>query len=447
MNENSETEVTGKEGKTKVLLFWQPTMRIPGRSFGLFFALFSCAAEAKNKKTVKIFILAGDDNVEGFASIPHLHQLCTGNHNGTHTAPRNATAAYQHLIAYETGRWAVRDDVFVTYDHHRTDEWLRGPLTVQGFGSSVNTFGPEVEFGHVVGNMYREEPVVLIKAGWKQRSLAKDFRPPSASSSGGDGAAAAGFQWFRLLRNIDRTVTGLHEILGPAYLHAHASVEGLVWWHGYSDLRNTDHTRAYGENLAHFMRDIRAHLRNPALPIVIAELGGRGRGSQVTDQERMFRALQQKIASLPEFNFTTRFVPTAAYAKTQQKRFDENLEHYYGRADTMVEISRALATTLGEMLFDGQGGNWEDWNNRIENNVDVIASSGMGRIQFILMGLLFLVGAVAFVIFRKDGFSINSTNRTWNTAINRFRPSNIEHSEEEGNEGIECSKRPAVERI
>ena len=58
---------------------------------------------------------------------------------------------------------------------------LDGPLA-PGFGSRDDAIGPELGFGHVVGE-HLDEQVLLIKVAWGGKSLAVDFRPPSA---GGD---------------------------------------------------------------------------------------------------------------------------------------------------------------------------------------------------------------------------------------------------------------------
>ena len=71
--------------------------------------------------------------------------------------------------------WSTRKDVWINYlDKH-------GDLTV-GYGTPREGFGPEYNFGHVVGNHY-EEQVLLIKASWGGRALARGFLPPSSMLS------------------------------------------------------------------------------------------------------------------------------------------------------------------------------------------------------------------------------------------------------------------------
>src|SRR5204863_10141812 len=115
---------------------------------------------AEKPKPIKVFILAGQSNMEGKAKVALLE----------HQAKQPATAAlFKHLR--KGGKWVQRDDVWIKFLGRE------GKLTV-GFGSP-GCIGPELEFGNVVGDHYAEQ-VLLIKTAWGGRSLFRDFRPPSA---------------------------------------------------------------------------------------------------------------------------------------------------------------------------------------------------------------------------------------------------------------------------
>lgn len=49
------------------------------------------------------------------------------------------------------------------------------------------------------------------------------------------------------------------------YRRAGHRIEGLVWWHGYSDLETKEYRENYTENLKFFMSDIRKDLGVPYL--------------------------------------------------------------------------------------------------------------------------------------------------------------------------------------
>ena len=76
---------------------------------------------------------------------------------------------FKHLLGKD-GKWIVRDDVWIHYLDRK------GNLTA-GYGVKDDRIGPELGFGHVVGEAY-DEPVLRIKLAWGGKSLAKEFRPP-----------------------------------------------------------------------------------------------------------------------------------------------------------------------------------------------------------------------------------------------------------------------------
>ncbi len=123
------------------------------------FAAGSMAPAAE--KPVKVFLLAGQSNMEGKA--PNA------------LFDRQAVAAetkglFSHLRRAD--KWIERDDVFIKFLDRK------GPLTV-GYGSPGRT-GVELEFGSRMGDHF-ESPVLLVKAAWGGHSLYKSFRPPSAA--------------------------------------------------------------------------------------------------------------------------------------------------------------------------------------------------------------------------------------------------------------------------
>ena len=65
---------------------------------------------------------------------------------------------FKHLLGKDCN-WAVRDDVWI----HCLDR--KGKLTV-GYGAKEDRIGPELGFGHVIGEA-SEEPVLLIELAWR----------------------------------------------------------------------------------------------------------------------------------------------------------------------------------------------------------------------------------------------------------------------------------------
>jgi alpha-galactosidase len=109
---------------------------------------------------VKVFILAGQSNMEGKAKVELLEYQI----NQSETRD-----FFKHLK--EDGRRVKRNDVWINFLDRK------GKLTV-GFGSPKR-IGPELEFGNTVGDHFKEQ-VLTIETAWGGKSLGRDFRPPSS---------------------------------------------------------------------------------------------------------------------------------------------------------------------------------------------------------------------------------------------------------------------------
>src|SRR3982750_3201802 len=110
-------------------------------------AMSTANAAAAAAKPVKVFILAGQSNMEGKAKLSLLE------YQVKQPATRDL---FKHLQSAD-GKWIERDDVWIKFLDRK------GKLTV-GYGSP-GCIGPELDFGNVVGDRY-DEPVLLIKTAW-----------------------------------------------------------------------------------------------------------------------------------------------------------------------------------------------------------------------------------------------------------------------------------------
>ena len=367
-------------------------------------------ATARTHPPVKLFILAGDANVEGFASVPHLHQL----------ASTDPTGVYASI--WNNSHWSIRGDVFVSYDHYRKDEWLHGPLTVGKFGNNVNRFGPEVPIGNILGDI-NEEPVVIIKAGWRGRSLAVDFASPSFNNT------SPGFQWHRMMTLIDRTANNLHEILGPAYKYTRPEIGGLIWWHGYSDYANFKYAAKYADNLAAFVRDLRSQLKQPFLPVVIAELGGQGTDTYDVNEIKFRQYQKDAVAML--LPYTTKFVQTTNFVKSTgnpEPTEDDNYKLYQENAATMMDIGQALALELVSMDFSKKG--TPDWR---QDGMDIVSSRYENYTElfmiFKVIGILLVGFGVFMCVLKCSGSSQTVCN---NRLVNTVRARGVTEKDELG---------------
>jgi len=133
--------------------------------------LANMASAAEPMKPVKVFILAGQSNMEGQA-VADLDGKDYNQGKGTLKALLNdptKAPLFEHLRT-KSGKWTIREDVWVRYKREK-QPLLAGPLSV-GFAvyGGTHHFGPELQFGHVVGNRF-EEQVLLIKTAWGGKSL------------------------------------------------------------------------------------------------------------------------------------------------------------------------------------------------------------------------------------------------------------------------------------
>src|SRR5829696_754503 len=122
------------------------------RSLGLFSVLALATAARAADPPVKVFILAGQSNMEGQAVV----DLAGEDYNdgkGTLAALLADPAKADRFKHLKTDKgWAVRDDVWVRYQREK-QPLLAGPLSV-GFAvyGGTHHFGPELQFGHVLGD-------------------------------------------------------------------------------------------------------------------------------------------------------------------------------------------------------------------------------------------------------------------------------------------------------
>jgi len=340
-------------------------------------AATSAARAAESGKPVKVFLLAGQSNMEGKARNTLLEYQA---------GDPKTEALFKHLR--KDGKWIVRDDVFIKFLDRN------GPLTI-GFGSPGCT-GAELEFGTMMGD-YFDEPVLLIKAAWGGHSLFKLFRPPSAGYPAniqkeleqaqdrvrknnesqkkddplptmGDTKKPYGSSYRNMLAEAKETFD-TYETLFPALKGRKLEWAGFFWFQGYNDQFGdpndpSSSQNEYGSNMKHFIKDVRRDLKAPNLPFVIAAMGNNGSqpaaGAMLT-----IREAQMAMNDVPEFKGNVKafrndlLVDKAAEAlyPTWQKNTGEwnktgsdRPYHYYGSAIWFTRIGHAAGEAMIELL-------------------------------------------------------------------------------------------------
>ncbi|HEX3147346.1 MAG TPA: sialate O-acetylesterase [Gemmataceae bacterium] len=326
-----------------------------------------------DEKPVKVFVLAGQSNMEGKAPNTLLDFQATD-------------AKTKDLFAHlrKDDKWIVRDDVFIKFLERK------GPLTV-GYGSPGRT-GPELEFGTVMGDHFTE-PVVLVKTAWGGHSLAKNFRPPSA------GYPATAFLEQELKQAQDRvkqnneknkkdaplpTMDDIKKDYGVSYRKMLAEVKdvmnnagtmfpplkgrpleiaGFVWFQGWNDQYGGVEAE-YESNMKHFVNDVRKDLNVPKLPFVIAAMGQNG-SKPAMGPMLVIQKAQLAMNDLPEFKGNVKTFRTDVLVdKAAEELFPtwkENKEkwdkvggdfpyHYLGSAIWFTRIGKAMGDAMLESL-------------------------------------------------------------------------------------------------
>lgn len=321
--------------------------------------------------SVKVYILAGQSNMEGKAKNKLFdHQV---------SDPKTKDF-FAHLR--DGDEWVTRDDVFIKYLNRH------GKLTI-GYGSRDRT-GSEYEFGFVLGE-HHESPVLLIKTAWGGHSLYKDFRsssnPPSQEMLEADLAR----QHAHISKNNEKnnrndplpTLDAIKAEYGNSYRNMMSEIEaaqaqyeemfpelkgkefelaGFFWFQGWNDQYNGAELE-YESNMRHFIKDVRTDLGVSKLPFVIAIMG-QNQSQEATGAMKTIQQSQAAMENVPEFQGNVKAVRTDVLvdkaAEELYPNWRDNFEeweqtgsdfayHYLGSAIWFTRIGRACAEAMIEL--------------------------------------------------------------------------------------------------
>ncbi len=291
-------------------------------------------------KPLKVFILAGQSNMEGHAAISTFDYI----------GKDPLTAPILKEMRNPDGTPRVCDKVWMSYltgpyDGSANGEGL-GKLTA-GFGARddqptklCGKIGPEFTFG-IYMEKELKEPILIIKTAWGGRSLNTEFRPPSAGQyklpkeiqdvwdqhpQGAHGVpkleerkkwqddkdAASGVFYRMMIDHVKKVLTDPKRVC-PEYNEKDGyEIAGFVWLQGFNDLVDgttypNENYDEYSRLLAHFIRDVRKDLSAPKMPFVIGVLGVDG------DKNVNFRKAMAAPADMPEFKGNVIAVDTVPF--------------------------------------------------------------------------------------------------------------------------------------
>lgn len=313
------------------------------RRLAIALVVANCAVQmAFAAPPVKVFILAGQSNMEGQA----VSDLEGDDYNGGKGTLKfllndpKKLPLFKH-VRDKDGKWTVRNDVWCRYQ--REDEpLLAGPLSM-GFSvyGDSHHFGPELQFGHVMGDTF-ENQVLLIKTAWGGKSLYEDFRPPSAGGK-------VGPYYKKMVSQVHEALASLKKDF-PTYQGQGYELAGFVWYHGWND--GVDPEKAipqYEQNLVHLIHDVRKEFKSPQLPVVVGELTGPWVEAPPEWQE--LRAAQKRAAQRPEFKGNVVFVETHDFVRAPEDSPNPTHGHHeFGNAETYFLVGDALGKGMKALL-------------------------------------------------------------------------------------------------
>ena len=344
-----------------------------------FLAIGVSIASAETKP-LKVFILAGQSNMEGHAEIRTFDYI----------GRDPLTAPLLKEMRNPDGTPRVCDRVWMSYltgpyDGSANGEGL-GKLTA-GFGERGNQptkigrkIGPEFTFG-IYMEKELKEPILIIKTAWGGRSLNTEFRPPSAGQyklpkevqdqwdkhpQGAHGIpkiedrkkwqddkeAASGVFYRMMIEHVQKVLADPKRVCPEYDQKVGFELAGFVWLQGFNDLVDgqtypNGNYEEYSRLLSHFIRDVRKDLSAPKMPFVIGVLGVDG------EKNVNFRKAMAAPAEMPEFKGNVIAVDTAPFwdydiAAAQPKQ---------GEYDNLVSTAHALKAD-GDLNRDWK---WENY--------------------------------------------------------------------------------------
>jgi len=339
-------------------------LRLRARVLALSVSLLLCQTAVADDKPLKVFILAGQSNMEGHGHVRVLDYMGDDPVSAPLLAKMKAPSGDHRMIK----------DVWISYltgVKGRIDGENRevfGQLTA-GFGAQWGRdyskpgekIGPELAFGITMQEGLKQ-PVLIIKTAWGGQSIHTDYRSPRSGPyepSKEDIArgkfetdeqkatlkAKTGARYRQMIDHV-KFVLGDIKRVYPGYdPDAGYELGGLVWFQGFNDMvgrnvyplvdadspapRFANYTKWFGN----FVRDVRKDLSAPTLPFVIGVMGVGGKNPN--DGNRDFRASQAAVAEIPEFKGNVLAVPTAPYWDEELARFDEKRGQMRNKANQL----------------------------------------------------------------------------------------------------------------
>ncbi|MBK7096359.1 MAG: T9SS type A sorting domain-containing protein [Saprospiraceae bacterium] len=292
----------------------------------------------------------------------------------------------------EKDNWTTLDDAFLYFE--RNGETIKSNVTV-GQGAYADLIGPELMFAHQLDEYY-EDPVLIIKTAWGGKSLAEDFRPPSAGGKTGEFYTA-----------IIQKVKDVTQNLGTKFPNMGTTdfeISGFAWFQGWNDGASDNFLNEYESNLYHLVNDIRRDLNKPDLPIVIASSGQGGFDPSndlwVQSMQNIVSVAQESVGCNDTiYGGKVGFVNTKPYYVDLSESPEDAIYHFNNNALTFLNIGKAMGNemivTINDMAFCYKDcgdpvspgilsiGN-RVWNDLNQNGINELNEPGIPEVSLVI---------------------------------------------------------------
>jgi alpha-galactosidase len=378
-----------------------------------FFLLLACATISAQAKPLKIFILAGQSNMQGHAKISTIEHIGMD--------PKTKPMMEEMLQADGTPRTCQRVWISSIGCGGNDTEEQTGKHTA-GFGATKEKIGPEFTFGLTMEKL-TDSPILLIKTSWGGKSLNTDFRPPSAGPYVFNETQLANFTkqgkniddmkaakaketgvYYKLMMEHVKKVLGDIKRVVPDYDEKQGyELAGFAWFQGWNDMVDggTYPQRdkpggydAYTEVMVHFIRDVRKELNAPKLPFAIGVIGVGGPTALYGPGEKRYQATHQNLrdamaapAKMPEFQGSVTAVLTEQYWDLElsaAKAKENELKQQAKKTATEKKLSAAEEKAAFEALRK------EKMTEREQN----ILAKGISNLEFHYLGCAKILGGI-----------------------------------------------------
>jgi hypothetical protein len=268
-------------------------------------------------KPLKVYIMAGQSNMQGKARVRTIERL---------KLTEDSKQMYQDMNVKDGLPSAVKDVYGVYFGGDDMSRGKARPLSVtkgplkpgfEGETTENTTFGPEYTFA-IYMQKHLNEPFLIIKIAWGGRDLLQQFRPPSAGKYEKDKdrhGNPIGHYYNLVIKRVNEVLADPGKY-HPGYKKDDGcEIAGFVWFQGFNDLvgpypggKGGKDYSEYSRLMACFIRDVRKDLKAPKMPFVIGVMGIGG-----IKKEDNFRKAQAAPADLPEFKGNVAAVWTGQY--------------------------------------------------------------------------------------------------------------------------------------